>query len=307
MDGKFIIPGDATKFTVSYEDNTAGNKDKENKAKVTVDASSSNKATLETGDNILKTSADSPLATASNAPTYDKANGEYTAILPYPENATDLKLTVSYDLISEDTGEKISCEDKTAVVPAKYCQWKSNYAYTYIFKISDKSVDLYPITFDAVVESDEVGNQETITTVSEPSITTFAVDANKNVITGKDEYEAGNVIYASVVEQGTTGAVTLTENNVKLYTVTSENADIYPITEASVAQSLSATGVTTGKKIKATEVNNPELVTEVPAEDGTTRQLSALKWTAGTAGTVYAVEYTGTNNAKTYKIVKVQN
>ena len=313
VDGSFIVAGDNTKFTVSYENATSGN---ENKAKVTVDGSSATATNIELGTKLLETTADDPLKTASNAPTYDKEAGAYTAILPNPSNTTDMTLTVSYDLISEDTGEKIHCADKTAIVPAQYCQWKSNYAYTYIFKISDKSAELYPITFDAVVESDEVGNQETITTVSDPSITTFAVDATGKLVTGKNEYDANNVIYASVVEKTagattTSNAVTLTTSNVKLYTVTTADATNYPITEASVAQSLSSTATGT-KKITTNEVTintsgdtDPVIVTEVPAEDGTKRTLSALRWT-GTGNTTYAVEYTSAGN-KTYKIVKVAN
>ncbi len=312
VDGNFIVAGTDTKFTVSYE--STG--DNVNKAKVTVDGGSATATNKELGTKLLDTTTDAPLATTSDNPTYDNS-GTYTAILPNPSNETDMKLTVSYDLISEDTGEKIHCTDRTAVVPAAYCQWKSNYAYTYKFKISDKSAELYPITFDAVVVDDQVGNQENITTVSEPSITTFAVASGK-IVTDQNEYQANNVIYASVVEQTATGstttskAVTLTTSNVKLYTVTTSDPTNFPITEASVAQSLDATTVTTGKKITATSVSvnatgdtDPVIVEKVPAEDGTERAIYALRWT-GSANTTYAVEYINTDGKKTYKIVKVQ-
>ena len=230
-----------------------------------------------------------------------------------------MKLTVSYELYSEDTGEKITCTDRTAVVPAAYCQWKSNYAYTYIFKISDKSAELYPITFDAAVVTDEVGKQETITTVEEPSITTFATrtaDGKTTVVTGENEYKVGDEIYASVVDATESGdgskAVTLSvaegSKNIALYTVTTDNATNFPITEASVANAIAHN--TTSGPIKTTTVainasgdTAPVIVTSVPAEDGTTRMLSALKWKPTTAAT-YAVEYTK-NDTKTYKIVKV--
>ncbi len=312
VDGNFIVAGTDTKFTVSYE--STG--DNVNKAKVTVDGGSATATNKELGTKLLETTAKAPLATTSDAPTYDN-EGAYTAILPNPSNETDMKLTVSYDLISEDTGEKIHCNERTAVVPAAYCQWKSNYAYTYKFKISDKSAELYPITFDAVVVDDQVGNQENITTVSEPSITTFAVDTDGNIVTDKNEYAANNVIYASVVDQAaivttTSKAVTLTTDNVKLYTVTTEDPTNFPITEASVAQSLDATTVTTGKKITATPMTvggtgdtDPVIVEKVPAEDGTERAIYALRWT-GAANTTYAVEYINTDGKKTYKIVKVQ-
>ncbi len=309
VDGNFIVAGNNTKFTVSYE--STG--DNVNKAKVTVDGGSATATNKELGTYLFDATS---LGTTSDDPTYDQSSKAYTAILPNPSNETDMKLTVSYDLISEDTGEKIHCNDRTAVVPAAYCQWKSNYAYTYKFKISDKSAELYPITFDAVVVDDQVGNQENITTVSEPSITTFAVASGK-IVTDQNEYQANNVIYASVVDQATTGtttskAVTLTTDNVKLYTVTTEDAVNFPITEASVAQSLDATTVTTGKKITATPVSvnatgdtDPVIVAKVPAEDGTERAIYALRWT-GAANTTYAVEYINTDGKKTYKIVKVQ-
>ncbi len=295
VDGKFITTGANTKYTVTYDAN--------DKAVVALDGTgATTSAYLQGGTNIIGATA---LGTAStdDKVTYDKADKGYTAILPNPSNETNMKFTISYTLISEDTGEKIEVKDKTAEVPAKYCQWKSNYAYTYIFKITDSSAELYPITFDAVVEQDEVGNQETITTVTEPSITTFATDASGNVITGQDEYAPNNVIYASVVESN--AVVTLTDANVKLYTVTTTNATNFPITEASVANAVKNS---TAKEVQATEVTSGiEYVTSVPAEDGTTRTLSALKWTAGATGTVYAVEYTNaTTGNKTYKIVRIK-
>ena len=315
VDGQFVTVGDKTKYTVTYETNSSSN---ENKVKVAVDAQSATSKTLDAGTSgIIATTKDSPLNTTSADPTYDDKDKGYTAILPNPSNTTDMKLTVSYELYSEDTGEKITCTDRTAVVPAAYCQWKSNYAYTYIFKISDKSAELYPITFDAAVVTDEVGKQETITTVEEPSITTFGYDeTNKKVITDKDEYEVNNIIYASVVDATESGdgskAVTLSvaENaaNIALYTVESSDPTNFPITEASVANAIAHN--TTSGPIKTTTVainasgdTAPVIVSEVPAEDGTTRTLSALKWKPTEAKT-YAVEYTK-DNKKTYKIVKV--
>ena len=315
VDGQFVTVGDKTKYTVTYETNSSSN---ENKVKVAVDAQSATSKTLEAGTNgIIATSKESPLDTTSANPTYDDKDKGYTAILPNPSNATDMKLTVSYELYSEDTGEKITCTDRTAVVPAAYCQWKSNYAYTYIFKISDKSAELYPITFDAAVVTDEVGKQETITTVEEPSITTFGYDeTSKKVITGKDEYEVNNIIYASVVDATESGdgskAVTLSvadnQKNIALYTVESTDATNFPITEASVANAIKNSTTngpikTTTVSINTTGTEAPIIVTSVPAEDGTTRTLSALKWKPTTAAT-YAVEYTK-NSKKTYKIVKV--
>ncbi len=306
VDGDFVTAGTGTKYKVTYDDN--------NKAVVALDGTTtpSKDTYLQAGTNLINTE----LGTASTSPTYDQSDKSYTAIQPNPSNTTNMKFTISYTLISEDTQEEIKVENKTAEVPAAYCQWKNNYAYTYIFKITDSSAELYPITFDAVVETDEIGNQETITTVTEPSITTFAVTSTGAVVTGKNEYGAGDVIYASVVKDHT--AATDLSTNTKLYTVSTTD-DNFPITEASVAHSikLKAAGGTDAH-ITATEVTlstTDNFVTEVPAEDGSgnARSLSALKWTAE-ASKVYAVEYKYTDTTggsstekKIYKIVRIQN
>ena len=339
--GNFVVVGkgsgdnaETTKYTVTYES--------DGKAKVTVN-DNCNKATYvnTTGTNWLSTSwtsttVNTVIAESNSKPTYDRGDnnaGTYTTILPNPSNTTDMTLEISYDLYSEDTGEKISVDYKKAVVPAAYCKWKSNYAYTYVFKISDKSAELYPITFDAVVETSENGNQETITSVTEPSITTFGYDAtNKKVITDKDEYENGNVIYASVVDESsatTTNAMTLTDKNIALYTVTATG--YATITEASVADAIAKkaanenwSGNVTATEIKMTTTGadqttttNWSIETSVPDVDGTTRNLSALKWTAdntdASSPKYYAVEYTKTTTddsgafvtKKYYKIVKI--
>ena len=282
---------------------------------------------------------------ASNAATYDKVSnpttstdGEYTCILPNTGNTTEMSFIVSYKLISEDTKEEIAITDRKVTVPAAYCQWKPNFAYTYLFKVSDASAELYPITFDAVVEADEVSKQETITEVSgtteKVSITTFATSSDgKTVITGKNEYGNGDIIYASVMEDAT-AVSSLSDTNIKLYTVTTTASDNSTITEAAVANCLKNAKSTTSSSTPAvttwslTDLNNVTLTvtavtsdltypTTVPAEDGgKARSLSALQWTAGASGTIYAVEYTKTTTTggegsstttttKYYKIVKV--
>ena len=282
------------------------------------------------------------LGEASTSPVYDtvaegSTDGKYTAILPNTENATTMSFTVDYKLISDDTQEVIAVTGKKVTVPAAYCQWKPNYAYTYLFKVSDQSAGLFPITFDAVIEADEVSKQETITEVGEPSITTFGVSSGKYV-TDKDEYASGDDIYV-VVYDGTELA-TLTNDNIALYTVTAttvENAEgaIAPnITEASVANLFAHTSESSGKwtitdanngvltaekkTINTSGNNAPVLVSNVPAEDGTTHILDsqnnkALKFsdTNSDTGTYYyAIQYkktVGENNNPTYyyKIVKV--
>ena len=121
----------------------------------------------------------------------------YTPVMPN-NNAKTLTLRVDYTLVSTDgSGEEIKVYGAKAVVPSTYTEWQPNYAYTYIFKISDNTngwtskdmidtdgdgtpddlvpAGLYPITFDAVVAemTDANAEQTTITTVATPSITTY--------------------------------------------------------------------------------------------------------------------------------------
>ena len=112
------------------------------------------------------------------------------------------------------------------------------------------------------------------------------------------------MIYASVVKSG--AVQTLSSTNAKLYTVTTSNATTCPITEATVAAKQANTSASL---LTITEVTSGVTYeTEVPDEiagNTTKRTLSAMKWTAGASGTVYAVEFIdGTN--KYYKIVRIQ-
>lgn len=179
----------------------------------------------------------------------------YTVVIPNETGAV-LNLKVDYTLVSTDgSGETINVTGATAQVPAVYATWKSGYAYTYLFKISQNSngvtdpshgpAGLYPITFDAVVVNDEVdGTQETITTVAEPSITTYA---KGTVVTAKNEYTIGSNIYV-VVENAP--ALTV-GTNANLYTVTLQSGAAQTINEASIANAIAngVDGSTTEKHV----------------------------------------------------------
>lgn len=213
---------------------------------------------------------------------------------------TALTLKIDYTLVSRDgTGESIQITGKTAKIPAQYTQWKSNFAYTYLFKITDE--ELTPITLDAVIVDTDQGNQETITTVSEPSITTFGVKDNK-YSTGKNEYETGSDIYVTIMDNNSVADPTL-GTNINVYSVSTSDATNFPITEASVANSIANP---TGNKITCTPTNNdgttnftsaPAKVTTVPGENGVNKTINALKLTGVKVAGAYAVEYI---NGKAY-------
>lgn len=167
-------------------------------------------------------------ATASYAGDKAAADHAYKVVLPLG-TSDNLQIRIEYDLVPTDgAAETIHVRDARAVVPAAYADWKPNYAYTYIFKISDNTngwtgVDgdgnvvegLTPITFDAVVVDTEDGIQETITTIATPSITTYQEGV---AVTAGSEYKAGN-IYSAVMNSDAT-PVTLTTSNCCYYEVT---------------------------------------------------------------------------------------
>ena len=252
------------------------------------------------------------LGRTSNTATYagDGSSNYYQTVLPLGTK-DNLQIRIEYDLVSTDgSGEIIHVRDASAVVPAAYADWKPNYAYTYIFKISDATngwtgVDgsgnvvqgLTPITFDAVVVDTEDGIQETITTVSTPSITTY--QAGK-VVTSGNEYKAGD-IYASVMNKTT--AVDLSSltapAGVAVYIATATDPKI--ITETLVQDQLNGSKHDTGITLASCGY---ELVSEVPASDGNTLAVSACKFTVA-SGKTYVFQYT--DGSKNYvKVIKVQ-
>lgn len=249
------------------------------------------------------------LGRASNEATYAGENttanpNYYTVVIPNETGAV-LNLTVNYKLVSTDgSGEDIDVTGATAKVPAVYGAWKSGYAYTYIFKISQNTngvtnpsagpAGLYPITFDALVSETEDGVQETITTVATPSITTYAKGV---VVTGNNEYTTGSNIYA-VVENGT--ALTV-GTNANLYTVDLEDGAAQTINEASVANAIANGGAASpfvvtdanDKKMTVTAASGLTAVNEIAAADapnGNAITVNGAKFTPSAAGT-YVFEY----------------
>lgn len=334
VDGSIVIPGANTSFTVTYDDGSivAAN---QNKAKVAVSTPNTQGYLSTTATSFFGTT----LGVIASERTWENS-GNYTTILPNPSNTTDLTLTISYTLTSTDgSGETIAVTDATAKVPAAYAKWQSNYAYTYMFKISDNTngsagqsiTGLYPITLNAVVVEDEAGNQETITTVATPSITTYA---KASAVTTDNEYKKNNNIYVVVDNGGT--LPTLTAENSKLYLVTNDASGgkaLQEITEESVANALvhgtpsdgsdpadgvNDTWTVTGvgmEPLAVTALGVPTLTpaSSIPAGDSPTGVAIALDGTNNkcayfkpTAAGTYVFEYNDSTN-KHYKIIKVVN
>lgn len=263
---------------------------------------------------------------SQNAADPSYCGAGYQNVLPSEGAPSAITLRIDYKLTSVDgSKETINVKGATATVPAQYTEWKSGYAYTYIFKISQDtngstggtSTGLTAISFDAVVVDDEAnGLQETITTVSDNSFTTYGYKDNK-VTTNGNEYVNGTDIYATVYVPAEGGNPAKTVAPQKLYTVTL-TGDTQTINEASVANALvngtnDATAKTwtvtdnAGMKMVVTETTGvATTVDSVPAGPGYTLKVNALKWTgvATATETYYAVEYDN-GTKKSYKIVKV--
>lgn len=245
------------------------------------------------------------LGTTASAPTWAVAGGEYTPVFPFEGNSNPMLIKLDFTLTAEDgTGDEIHVRGARAIVPVQYVQWKSNFAYTYIFKISDLTngttgtVDtngdptdpegLKPITFDAIVVDVANEKQETITTVATNSITTYAEGAIVN------EYTNGTPIYVVV----SNGAV-LTPSALG---TAAGNAQVYSLNKAASEAEVLAQLTGSPMGITLTAVSGATIETTVPLTDGTTPSISNVKFTPSAAGT-YAYVYTTTAYvAPTYEV-----
>lgn len=307
-------------YKVVYYNKTEASGQLENQPKMLPNATGEAGATkmvLALGNNLKR---GTELLTDIQRPTYDTDGGKYTLFMPQADNTKTLSLKVDYTLTSLDgSGEEIHVKGATAVIPAKYLCWRPNYAYTYLFKISDNTngstggtgdpAGLYPITFDASVVETETGNVEYISAMGTATITTFAVKGNLYQH-GKADYENGSDLYATVVDKDK-NTVTLGTGNTKVYKLKDAGVKAPNLSEALVANWVANSKTDYYDVVDAT--NKYTFVSTVPAEDGKTISLGtakALKIAAVEAGK-YVIEYKANSPwtgayTKIYKIVTIQ-
>ena len=241
------------------------------------------------------------IGTNSAAATF--ASGGYQHVIP-TNSGNALELAVDYTLVSDDgSGEEINVYGATAYIPVTFTNWQPNFAYTYIFKISDNTngwtstvtddpSGLFPITFDAVVsESEEAGKQATITTVATPSITTY----QKGHDTTKNEYAASttNPIFVQVMinnvlkgDLGTKG---------QLYTLSAAKTEADVLDALNIQESTTTTTITGRNGLVLTEATSNATITTIPGENGenisiTAGQAASFAATANTYAYVYDSE-----------------
>ena len=256
------------------------------------------------------------LGRTSSTATYagNAANDYYVIYLPN-ETGTNLNLRVDFTLESIDgSGEEIFVKNAKAQVPSIYTTWKPGFAYTYLFKISDKTngrtglydptqpdgatvnsdpAGLYPITFDAVVvNAEEDATQETITTVMTPSITSYQ---QKSTVVNADEYTVnGQDIFVTVNEGD--ALVTLT-GKAALYTIPAGKTEAEVVDALQMQDDNAAAGTVQGRsglvltEATSTLTNSVEFGADGNAITVGTDQ--ALRFTPE-AGKTYAFVYTKT-------------
>ncbi len=297
--------GYAGDLTVTYSEETA------TLNQPVVSASGTVNSNLILGTNISTVTTADPLGTSATDPTWDTAAGAYTTVLPQGAHTTNLKLKCDYTLYNSVSGETIEITGATAEVPYQYLQWKPNYKYTYLFKITDEK--LYPITFDAIEITNSDGLAEYITIVNEPSITTFGaiynIEQSKYTAyqAGKNEYQAQTSpnrldVFATIMD-GSSVATPVLGTNVNIYkNISSSDATNFPVTEKSLAEAIAESGAS--EKITYTLDNaiaavrsGADAANGIPSEDGNTiTGVPAIKLANLAAGT-YAIEYI---NGKAY-------
>ena len=260
----------------------------------------------------------------------DLLRNHYTYV--FPKAATELCLKVDYRLKSLDgSTDDIIVKGANAIIPATFCEWKANFAYTYLFKISDNTngstgtpgtdpAGLYPITFDACVVDMVEGNaQETITELANASVTTYQFGT---VVTDYDEYKekimSGTTpayIYVTASNKSgtnpTTGLATLAnaaaENTYKAELFLVNNFGDEKITEESVANyknnNIILTDITTDCFHYADAIPASQTMDNVQknfSDDG-----NNVAYFAPKAGYTYAVRFTDNAGKMVYKVIKV--
>ena len=261
------------------------------------------------GEGSLNTPSDDTdnlyLQRTSTTPSFAGSGTYYQTVLPN-ETGTVMELRINYTLVANDgSGETITIHGAKAYVPKQFTKWLPNYAYTYIFKISDNTngwtsttdtdpAGLYPITFDAVVVDSEDNTQSTITTVASPSITTY--QKGHNHATDGPEYEPGD-IYVQVILDGTLKGDLATKG--QLYTLSADKTEADVLDALNVQMPTPATGfdITGRNGLSLKEATSVADFTTIPGEDGNNITLEnageAAKFTA-TANTYAYVYDTGT-------------
>ena len=189
-----------------------------------------------------------------------------------------------------------------------------NHAYTYLFKISDKTAGssgvLYPIQFDAAVVDGASNRDGFITTISVPSITSYQFKSPYTKYDGQGNFQETGIKYIADSDI----YVTVQDNN---------SGDLKNLTAMSNHDS-PVTGNIQVYKLGANEVTESDLQIQRPSTNMIPTNIPTEAWNlhgkSFAAGKYmvfrpmesgyFAIEYVqdGTTNPKTYayKVIKVE-
>ena len=262
----------------------------------------------------------------------DKTKDFYAAVIPNT-NGKPLTLRLDYTLVATDgSGEEINIYGAKAVVPATYTVWQPNYAYTYIFKISDNTngwtsqttgspdcdPGLFPITFDAVVTSfiDANAEQTTITTVATPSITTYQQGHTKANNEYSKNQKAGvstavKDVYVQVMNNSSATPTLVTDlgaTNSLLFSVSKANASEAEVMDAlqnrtngiAEANPVGRNGITLTKDVAHLSNSETQIVNGVDDQPITKNPITN---TAFSAGQIAMIDIDALTSTGTYAYV----
>ena len=254
------------------------------------------------------------IGTSSTAPTWagaiaDPSNAPYyQSVLPNTDNVANMILYVDYTLYNSVSSETIHVYGAKAVVPSMYMTWNPNYAYTYLFKISDNTngqtsttegtpVGLFPITFDALTVATTDGAQVgTITTVSTPAITTYQ---NGSVSNAGITYATATETQPIYITVNTNGTLETLTSKIKLYKLAAADAN------ATEADLVLVPSKLTGKEVSSEADDKLTVLDAAETSQGISFAASTSAKFTPAAGQTYAVEFTDESSVKHYKVIKV--
>ena len=167
LDGRFNA-ANGGQYTVSY--------DADNKPVFSTSATTDSQFRFGTFD------CGSAMGTTRELPTWAGGSTDYINVFPNTDHAAGMTLCINFTLTSDDGKDIIRVKGAHVTVPAEQMIWKPNFAYTYLFKLTnntngttgndpdnpdpsddddpDKPKDvegLIPITFDVIVVDLETG------------------------------------------------------------------------------------------------------------------------------------------------------
>ena len=247
----------------------------------------------------------------------------YQAVFPATSTSYSLTLRVDYTLVSLDgSGEEIKVYGAKAVVPNTYTKWLPNYAYTYIFKISDKTngwtdeagtaEGLFPITFDAVVAeaTDANDQQKTITTVATPSITTYqqyhdiTKDEYSKSVKDLDGNTADRDIYVRIIDKDGNVVSDLAATNSLIYEL-SKNASEAEVMDALLMRTTAVGTVSTADVTGRNGLGLTNASTNIDNDDTEIVNGVDDKPISVTSGTVAKIDISALTASKSYAYVYI--